>query len=487
MKKQILISAVSIFILAQVCPAQSAKPKTKTYPDTFGPEIERTLSSESRDCILDLDTNKTWGPPARGTPEDYPGADVWADFFSPPVDHNVYAALGHQLIALRTDEQAWEIKPADLVKQLEKKPEARPLLPVLATEKDKPPITYLFRTRKGGIGVLQILGFTDKPQGVNIRYKMVQKEAGTSKELWPGVLAQRDWLLAQADKKIRKGLIKLAKKFPQLKKARDWGHVTSQKSDTGRVGIWLFHVNKGKAKTVRGPLPKNERFTVLVVVQSPPPEPVQLAMFPKYPNLGLVGQVNATAGDSKLQTALKKLVADSLIPLERLENKQEKIRLYYQKRPLKISVELFSSKGCTVYQQGESIFVEARLKNTSDETQVYPRGFGMTSMQWCCQVELITPDGKAWAAEAVPFQQFDNYKDIVLEPGQTVTIGKWDISQLQYNPGHVFLTMGDRGRTAFSSFAEPGKYSVRWWDGVFQGRRPLVSPELEFELIGSKL
>jgi len=308
-----------------------------------------------------------------------------------------------------------------------------------------------------------------------------------SEDLPPDVLVQRDWLLAEADANIRSGLVELAKKFPQLKKARDWGHVTSQKSDTGRVGIWLFHVNKGKAKTVRGPLPKNERFTVLVVVQSPPPEPVQLAMFPKYPNLGLVGQVNATAGDSKLQTALKKLVADSLIPLERLENKQEKIRLYYQKRPLKISVELFSLKGRTVYQQGESIFVEARLKNTSDETQVYPRGFGMTSMQWCCQVELITPDGKAWAAEAVPFQQFDNYKDIVLEPGQTVTIGKWDISQLQYNPGHVFLTMGDRGRTAFSSFAEPGKYSVRWWDGVFQGRRPLVSPELEFELIGSKL
>ena len=35
--------------------------------------------------------------------------------------------------------------------------------------------TYAVETREGGIGILQITGFTDKPKAVKIRYKMVQK------------------------------------------------------------------------------------------------------------------------------------------------------------------------------------------------------------------------------------------------------------------------------------------------------------------------
>jgi len=33
---------------------------------------------------------------------------------------------------------------------------------------------YAFKTREGGMGVLQFMGFTEKPKGVKIRYKMVQ-------------------------------------------------------------------------------------------------------------------------------------------------------------------------------------------------------------------------------------------------------------------------------------------------------------------------
>lgn len=39
----------------------------------------------------------------------------------------------------------------------------------------KLPATWLFNTREGGVGILQITGFTDKPRGVKIRYKLVQK------------------------------------------------------------------------------------------------------------------------------------------------------------------------------------------------------------------------------------------------------------------------------------------------------------------------
>ena len=34
--------------------------------------------------------------------------------------------------------------------------------------------TWLFQTREGAMGVLQITGFTDNPRGVKIRYKLVQ-------------------------------------------------------------------------------------------------------------------------------------------------------------------------------------------------------------------------------------------------------------------------------------------------------------------------
>jgi serine/threonine protein kinase len=37
------------------------------------------------------------------------------------------------------------------------------------------PRTYLFKTREGGMGILQITGFTENPRGMKIRYKLVQK------------------------------------------------------------------------------------------------------------------------------------------------------------------------------------------------------------------------------------------------------------------------------------------------------------------------
>lgn len=304
--------------------------------------------------------------------------------------------------------------------------------------------------------------------------------------LWPHILAQRDFLLAQADTKIRKGLLDLAKKFPHLKNARGWESVAAGQSDTATVRILLFHVHTGKARTVRQPLPESERYSVLVVIQPPPRELTQLDMSPLYPNLYLVGQVGTTAGSSELDPALKGLVADALAPLEKLENSQKKLKSRYERFNLKLAVDLLPTSKTEKYQFGQSIVVEAKLKNTTDATQVYPRGFGMTSMKSSCQVELITPDGKAWAAEAVPLKEFDNYNDIVLQPGQCLTIGTWDIAQLKYNPGHVFRTMPNARRTAFSEFAQPGQYRVRWWDGYIQGRPPLLSLPLKFELITSQ-
>jgi len=41
---------------------------------------------------------------------------------------------------------------------------------------EPPDTTHIFRTREGGVGIIQIVGFNNNPMGVKIQYKMVQKE-----------------------------------------------------------------------------------------------------------------------------------------------------------------------------------------------------------------------------------------------------------------------------------------------------------------------
>jgi len=42
--------------------------------------------------------------------------------------------------------------------------------------------TYVFKTRQGGKGILQIIGvgYVDKPRGIKIQYKLVQKPQSRS-------------------------------------------------------------------------------------------------------------------------------------------------------------------------------------------------------------------------------------------------------------------------------------------------------------------
>lgn len=502
MKKQISVSAVLIFILVQNCWAQSAKPKAAIWPP--------------KSLLSDRGTHLDWQPVP--IPKGWDRECLWKALCKHLRKEAETKLLGSK-VKLKDGyiNISFKARKYDLpLPQINDDPWKRSPPPKMIPESDGLILSVRFEKAVDQTVRPQLVnrerwttffGDVYLPDiklylNVNVDYgretdKRLLEElcapnrwlraifagAKVLEDLPPGILAQRDWLLAVADANIRLGLVELAKKFPQLQKARDWQKVVSEQSEASSISIVLFHTHLGKARSTREPVPEKEQYSVLVIVRPPPSSPHAMSYFPKYPNLGLVGQVNATAGEPELQTALKTLIAKALVPLEQLENVQEKIKLHYQKFNLRLAIELLTISRTGKYHLGKSILVEARLKNTSDETQVYPRGFGMTSMQSCCQIELITPDGKAWAAEATPFRKFNNYEDIVLQPGQTVGIGKWNISQLQYNPGHVFRTMGDGGRTPFSSFAESGKYSVRWWDGVIQGRRPLVSPKLEFELI----
>jgi hypothetical protein len=47
---------------------------------------------------------------------------------------------------------------------------------------EDPPLTFLFKSTTGTIGLLQITGFTDNPRGVKIRYKLVQNLPSETRE-----------------------------------------------------------------------------------------------------------------------------------------------------------------------------------------------------------------------------------------------------------------------------------------------------------------
>jgi chromosome segregation ATPase len=68
----------------------------------------------------------------------------------------------------------WEnITPTQLAAQLRS---VQPLRETVLRGENMLPTTFLFKTREGGMGILQITGYTDNPRCVKIRYKLVQNE-----------------------------------------------------------------------------------------------------------------------------------------------------------------------------------------------------------------------------------------------------------------------------------------------------------------------
>jgi len=136
------------------------------------------------------------------------------------------------------------------------------------------------------------------------------------------LLDKRNQLLAKANTKIREGLVKLAERFPQLTKSRDWQRFRSAKSSAtsvSRIGIYLHHSYGRKGGNSPVPVPEEDRYSVLVIVRPPPQRPERLSMDPIYPSLRLVGQIGTSAGIPELDAALKKLVDGALEPLKQLD------------------------------------------------------------------------------------------------------------------------------------------------------------------------
>lgn len=140
------------------------------------------------------------------------------------------------------------------------------------------------------------------------------------------VRAERDKAVAKAGAEIRKGLLQLAGKFPQLGRPDELERALGKEEvGTGRVRIFVTRepISKGGRVVGSPAAAKKDRYSVLVILQPRiPGAPVgQRDLSPVYPDLGLEGMVHAQAGDPALDQALKQLVADALAPLKRLDER----------------------------------------------------------------------------------------------------------------------------------------------------------------------
>ncbi len=188
-------------------------------------------------------------------------------------------------------------------------------------------------------------------------------------EIHPYTLDERNRLLAKADAEIREGMAELAKRYAQLKKGEYWQDVY-QRSETGRISIWLRHTHLGKGRTTQKYVPENDRYSVLVIIRPPPAVTSAMAMFALYPNLGLVGQVQAGAENADLDAALKKLVSDSLKPLKELDAKSTAYQPATQPGELGQRQVFPESTFVRAFERGNSlVIVRVHSVHSSKETR----------------------------------------------------------------------------------------------------------------------
>ena len=184
--------------------AVTRKPKSAAQNLSFGPVVERVLPCEMPLRFLsgiNLDSGRietiSFGtndvPPGGQTGEDYfreKGVDMTAigDLKLMPQSSGLNCTLG--TFAMPVKESDWDSAPAAAVlahatnlstmsEPFKNTPEFFKMTVILMSEDSVFPKTFIFHTRIGGMGILQITGFTENPRGVKLRYKLVQSPATT--------------------------------------------------------------------------------------------------------------------------------------------------------------------------------------------------------------------------------------------------------------------------------------------------------------------
>ncbi len=142
--------------------------------DIFSPVIERAVEGAvSGKSAIDLDTGKLYTGPQ--VVKAFKELDDWMK--ATGVDalgmlgQGAGGLGGFDMVAMAVEKDRWDISVAELKATLAMSKPGTPQM----IGKGALPATYLFKTREGGIGVLQIVGFVEKPSAVKIRYKLVRR------------------------------------------------------------------------------------------------------------------------------------------------------------------------------------------------------------------------------------------------------------------------------------------------------------------------
>ncbi len=190
---------ISIRLVGQeIRGAHTTDPKSRINPATprladlawhkvqvsgFGPVIEREVEENAgpRFVWFDLDHGKSVA--STNAFPDREDKDIEDDEFQQwriknGVDVGASFSGGHpaRLLSLDSDfacvavnEDQWQQMATSTLQEI-----LRAAHQKVMTHDEKRPATYVFKTREGGNGILQITGVADKPRGVKIRYKLVQ-------------------------------------------------------------------------------------------------------------------------------------------------------------------------------------------------------------------------------------------------------------------------------------------------------------------------
>ena len=183
----------------------------------------------------------------------------------------------------------------------------------------------------------EFLGYNEPeepPRHIKVRYKMLKTaqpatqpgnylvsgevlRASVSLEVPVDLVEKRNGLLAAARARIRSGLLDLCEQFPQMRRSVEWQRVLRPLEGVpDRLEVRLYH---SQPKQGPDPTPQQARFHVTVTIQPPPAPKARVPFKPLYPQLGLVGEIRISAGDPKLDDALKKLINEPLKPLKQLD------------------------------------------------------------------------------------------------------------------------------------------------------------------------
>jgi hypothetical protein len=176
--KDVAESIVSEIRAANALDTEAPFMQASTTP-ILGPEVEVTVRHSGENCMIDFDTGKLFTPPNFNGTED---AFAWcakngidAGGGNQP---EVRGLIGMDIVLNPEANTIWEAAATNGALNHDAFKYGKPGNPVYLSAKGELPATWTFKTREGGLGIVQILGFEDEePRGVKIRYRMMERDS----------------------------------------------------------------------------------------------------------------------------------------------------------------------------------------------------------------------------------------------------------------------------------------------------------------------